>query len=175
MESEGTSRDVVKLELAEEVLRSSGELRFVARGGSMIPAIFPGDILLVRQNPIDAMVCSQVALWRRHGRFYAHRVVGIVSTKEQKGIVTQGDALRDQDQKVTSEEFLGRVYAIVRREKRIDLTRPQSLRSRAIAFLARHSGFVAKWLLRYNSLMWQLAGREHPLAVKERCELLECA
>lgn len=169
-------REILKLELAADVLRSSGELRFVARGASMIPAIFPGDVLLVRHQPIATMRCGDVALWCRDGCFCAHRVLRVESTNEESAIVTCGDALREEDARVTSSEFLGHVYAIVRRGKRIELARDQGVVSSGIASLVRHSDFLAGWLLRYNSFRWAIAGRRSSLAPSElkQRELLEC-
>lgn len=169
-------REALKLELAAEVLRSSGEVQFVARGASMVPAIFPGDVLLVRHEPVAAMRRGDVALLSRDARFCAHRVLQIANIGGKDVITTSGDALRQQDAPVTHDEFLGRVHAIVRRGKRIDIVQPQSLAQRAVAFLARRSDFLTKWLLRYNSLMWRIAGRKSSSAPPEMVprELLEC-
>lgn len=169
-------REILKLELAADVLRSSGELRFVARGASMVPAIFPGDVLLVRHQPIVTMRCGDVALWCRDGCFCAHRVLRVENRHEEGAIVTRGDALREEDARVTSSEFLGHVYAIVRRGKRIDLVREQGVVSSGIASLARHSDFLTRWLLRYNSFRLAIAGRKSLPAqseLKQRA-LLEC-
>jgi signal peptidase I len=169
-------RETMKLELAAEVLRSSGEVQFVARGASMVPAIFPGDVLLVRHEPMAAMRPGDVALWSRDARFCAHRVLQIANINGKDVITTSGDALRHQDAPVRDDEFLGRVYAIVRRGKRIDIAQPPSLAQRAVACLAQRSDSLTKWLLRYNSLMWRLARRKSSCAPPELvpCELLEC-
>lgn len=167
------NRETLKLELAAQVLRSTGEIRFVAHGASMVPAIFPGDVLLARHRAIGSTRCGDVALWSRDGRFCAHRVVQRVKTEKENAIVTRGDALQDQDPAIGSEEFLGQVHAIVRRGRQIDLAGPQGVVSRAMGFLARHSDFWTTWLLRYNSLMWRLAGRGGVIGHEER-ELLEC-
>lgn len=169
-------REILKLELAADVLRSSGELRFVARGASMIPAIFPRDILLVRHQPMTTMCCGDIALWSRDGCFCAHRVLRVVNTRAENAIVTCGDSLREEDAAVTSREFLGHVYAILRRGKRIDLAREHGALFHAIASFVRHSDFLARWLLRYNSFLWAIAGRKNPTVQNElkRPELLEC-
>ena len=146
------SREAVTLELAEEVLRSSGQLQFIAHGSSMIPAIFPGDVLLARNQPMHSIRCGEVALWSRNGRFCAHRVRRKGNGGEPCEIVTRGDALDHDDLPIQADEFLGCVYAIVRRRKRIDLTRPQGFWSRSIALVVKRSELVAKSLLRYNSL-----------------------
>jgi len=42
-----TARETLGCELAAEVLRSSGRLRLRATGTSMLPAVWPGDVLSV--------------------------------------------------------------------------------------------------------------------------------
>lgn len=157
------SRETLKLELAAEVLRSSGELRFVARGASMIPAIFPGDVLVVRNQRIDQARWGDVALWSREGRFYAHRVVRTTNAGERTEIVTRGDALNQDDPPVGSDEFLGQVCAVVRRGRRIDLAGSPTLCARLVRFLVPRSDGLANWLLRYSSLRLRLAGNEECL------------
>lgn len=153
MELRTHKRETLKLELGAEVLRSFGELRFVARGASMIPAIFPGDVLLVRHQPLAAMRCGDVALWSSNGCFCAHRVLRIEKNCDTAAIVTCGDTLAQEDTAVTDSELLGHVYAVIRRGKRIELVRKQRFLLRGIAFLARHSDFLTRWLIRYNSVL----------------------
>lgn len=174
METAVQSREALKLELAAEVLRSSGELRFVACGASMIPAIFPGDVLIVRSQPVDRARRGDVVLWSREGRFYAHRVVHTVNTGGRTAIVTRGDVLPQNDLPVGSDEFLGHVCGVIRRGKRIDLAASPTVGARVCRFLARRSDGVAKWLLRYSSLRWRLAANEISSAPTNRPELLEC-
>lgn len=176
MESAGQRGERIKLELAADVLRSSGELRFAARGASMIPAIFPADVLLVRHQPFATMRCGDIALWRRDGRFYAHRVLRVERRCEESAIVTRGDAMSEEDAPATCSEFLGHVYAIVRRGKRIELARSRTSLLRAIAGLAGRSDFLTRWIIRYNSLRCAIAGRMRPAAQNnpKRPELLEC-
>jgi len=159
--------------LAVEVLRTSGELQFMARGASMVPAIFPGDLLLVRRQPIAAARCGEVALWSRNARLCAHRVLHCVDTEEETAIVTRGDALRDPDPPVTTDEFLGCVYAVVRRGKQIDLTARRNALSCAIAYLARQSDLVSAFLIRWNSFLCILAARQNPFLANENADLLE--
>lgn len=169
-------RELLKLELGADVLRSFGELRFVARGASMIPAIFPGDVLLVRHQLLGAIRCGDVALCSSNGHFCAHRVLRVENARKESAIVTCGDALRDEDAPVTCGEFLGRVYAIIRRGKRIDLAKEPGFLLRGIASLARHSDFLSCCILRYNSFLWAIAGRRNPFAQEDLNwpELQEC-
>jgi hypothetical protein len=148
------NREALKLELAAEILRGSGELRFIARGASMVPAIYAGDVLWVRHQPFAEIRHGEVALWSRDGSFCAHRVIRLsANANEQKTVVTRGDALMQNDSAVRENEFLGRVFAIERRGRRIELPIRQGPCLRAIAWLAQRSDFITKCLLRYNVFM----------------------
>lgn len=74
-----TAHDTLGCELAAEVLRSFGELRFRANGSSMLPAVWPGDMLLVRSQDAAAVVPGDIVLFGRGGRLFAHRVVEVRS------------------------------------------------------------------------------------------------
>ncbi len=166
-------REALKVDLAVEVLRSSGKLQFAARGTSMIPVIFPGDILAVRHQPIAAAQPGDIVLWSRNARLCAHRVVQCANFEGQTAAVTRGDAVRDADTPVTADEFLGIVYALVRCGKQIDLARPPSTASLVISYLARHSDIVTALVLRCHSLLCFLGSSEQSFPQQEKIDLLE--
>ncbi|HEX4002665.1 MAG TPA: S24/S26 family peptidase [Candidatus Acidoferrales bacterium] len=115
-------RTAIEMELAEEVLRSYGKLRVVARGSSMIPTIFPGDILLVERNPVERLQPGDVVLASRGGRFFAHRVVRLTALGGPPRVITRGDALRETDPAFSHDEILGRVTAVSRGRRHIDMS-----------------------------------------------------
>ncbi len=69
--------ETVGCELAVEVLRSFGELRFRANGSSMLPAIWPGDTLHVSREGATEALPGEIVLFERGGRLVAHRVVEV--------------------------------------------------------------------------------------------------
>lgn len=130
----------------------------------MIPAIFPGDALIVRHEPMAEAHCGDVVLWARDGKFCAHRVVGIGASETSEkadALITRGDALEANDPAIHRDEFLGRIHAIERRGKRIEIVGRQSSALRALAYIARRSDFAARWLVRCNSLMCWLTRNQH--------------
>ena len=112
----------VRLDLAIEVLREFGEVRFVARGASMLPSIRPGDMLVVRQARIGEIRMGDVVLYVRNECFYAHRTICL---DNRPSMITRGDALAQMDSPVNESELLGRVTAVVRGSKTIELTQVQ--------------------------------------------------
>ncbi|HUJ30408.1 MAG TPA: S24/S26 family peptidase [Candidatus Acidoferrum sp.] len=164
MDFTSQDREALNCELAVEVLRSTGELRFIVRGASMLPSIFPGDILLVRNESIDAVHCGDVVLCSRDGRFYAHRVERTMREDGQTLIVTRGDALAQDDPPIGKHEFLGQVLAVVRHGRLLELTAAQGTVTRLLLPLVRQSDLLVAWLLRYHALRTRLSGHGSPAA-----------
>ncbi len=152
-------RPAVELALATEVLHAFGELRFVAQGSSMLPSIFPGDTLLVSRQPAASVRPGHVVLFSREGRFCAHRVVRAIDVDARPFVVTCGDALTKEDSPVAEHELLGRVTAVLRFGKPIELERMKSVPSFWLRWAVRHSDSVGTWLLRWHSLRTRLAQR----------------
>jgi signal peptidase I len=96
--------------LIREVLRRYGFARVRAYGGSMTPAIHPGDVLNVRAASASELVVGDVVLFEREGRLFAHRVV----RQTAAGVVeTRGDAHSHLDPDVEPSQILGIVETVV--------------------------------------------------------------
>jgi signal peptidase I len=168
------TRAEVTLVLATQVLRTFGELRFVARGSSMIPTIYPGDILLVARQPAANVGCGQVVLTSRGGRFCAHRVIRKMEEGGRQALITRGDALVDEDPPVSEHDLLGRVTAVVRGRKRIELAEKQRAGKKLLRWAVRHSDVLAAWLLRWNSLRTRIARNPRVARAESSEEFVEC-
>ena len=114
-----TARETLGCELAAEVLRSSGRLRLRATGASMLPAVWPGDILSVRSHDAAEALPGDIVLFGREGRLVAHRVVERTLCQDRIQWVTRGDSVGGNDAPVSSHQLLGRVTAIERGHRRI--------------------------------------------------------
>ena len=106
--------NALKCELAGEVLRSFGPARFPAIGWSMLPAIWPGDTLVVERVMHDQVRTGDVVVVGRQGKLCAHRVIGKAGDAENPQWITQGDALPAPDCPVAKNELLGRVSYLIR-------------------------------------------------------------
>jgi signal peptidase I len=118
-------------ELASELLRRAAPLRIKARGGSMLPFILDGDVVLVAPSGKSEILVGDVICYEKSpGRLFLHRVI----KRDGERFVTKGDALAFTDV-VIADQVLGRVVAIERRGRvrRLDTTR---WRNRAIAFFS---------------------------------------
>lgn len=150
-------RAAVETTLAEEMLRSFGRLQVIARGSSMIPTIYPGDVLLVERQPFMRLRPGRIVLAFREGRFFAHRIVRLTALGGPPLVITRGDALRDSDPAFFHDEILGDVTALFRGRKRIELGGEKDQRgNRFLRWAVRNYAGAAAALLwchaRWNSL-----------------------
>jgi hypothetical protein len=104
------SREAHKLDLAVEVLRSSGAICLRAFGTSMLPSIWPGEVLRIENRPGKEIVPGDIVLVARDSRFVIHRVI----EKHGSHWITRGDSLLQNDVPVADIQVLGKVSAIHR-------------------------------------------------------------
>lgn len=135
---------VLKCELAAEVLRSYGMLRLQVTGWSMLPAVWPGDTLMIESAPIGGVTEGDIVLFGRERRLFVHRVVKNLGDLK---FVTRGDAMSAPDPVIDQHELLGRVSSIRRNGRSIAPHRRRSVSERAIAGLVRNSQIAARVLV----------------------------
>src|SRR5690349_6956141 len=97
METPFNPRDLSKNELAAEAIRSFGELRLRVTGSSMLPAVRPNDVLLIRHCRSEEAGPGDIVLYLRQRRLFAHRVI----SRSAARLVTQGDGIAEPDLPVT--------------------------------------------------------------------------
>jgi signal peptidase I len=129
-------------DLAVQVLHAKGSVRMGVLGSSMLPAIRPFDVLLLRRAT-RAPAIGEIVLFRRGSRFFVHRVVD----RDGDSLVTQGDALGEPDPPIDRAGVLGRVVRVVRGRR---VLRPARQAGR-VAALFRRSDSAARWFLRVDS------------------------
>lgn len=169
-------RAAIEMSLAEEVLRSYGRLRILARGSSMIPTIFPGDVLLVEHSLFQRLRPGDVALAQRDGRFFAHRVVRLTALGGSPRVITCGDALNQEDPAFFHDEILGRVTTVVRGGRRIPLAGDEDLNGkRLLRWAIRHSQAIAAGILWLYSRLNHGARPASGSRVRIPAKLAECS
>jgi signal peptidase I len=137
----------LKCELAGEVLRSFGSLRFKATGWSMLPSVWPGDTLVIERISPDRVRAGDVMLVGRDGGLCAHRVISVAEGGGSSRWITQGDANPAPDQPVSGDEFLGRVNYLIRAGKLIAVLPELSVVDWMIAKIVRRSKTAARALV----------------------------
>jgi hypothetical protein len=136
-----------KCELATEVLRSFGKLRFAATGWSMLPSVWPGETLVVERVSVDEVQIGDVVLVGREGRFYAHRLISRLIDSENPQWITQGDGMVAPDRPVLAHELLGRVAYLIRAGKCVPVPAELSAVENLIAKVVRRSAPAARALV----------------------------
>jgi signal peptidase I len=102
----------IKCDLAGQVLRAGGKLRLRALGLSMLPSLWPGDILIIHSKTYEQVSRGDIVLYARGREFFVHRIIG--KSSDSQYLITQGDGLPKPDPPVSRQDLLGRVSAIER-------------------------------------------------------------
>ena len=92
--------------LAAHVLRGSGGLRLQARGESMLPTLWPGDVVEITRCSVEDVQRGEIVLALREGSFFLHR---FVARCEPAGFELRGDSMPAPDPQFPDEAFLGRL------------------------------------------------------------------
>ncbi len=97
-------------ELVGDVTRTAGESRLRVTGASMLPAVWPGDVITVQRRSWPDLRPGQIVLFRRDDRLVAHRVLSMSDGR----LITKGDSLVAVDPPVEESEIIGQVVWISR-------------------------------------------------------------
>jgi hypothetical protein len=133
------SREVERSSLAADSLRASGRLRLCVRGESMLPSLWPREVVEISHCSVDDARPGEIVLALRDGRFFLHRFVG---RSRSGGFLLRGDSMPAPDPEFSGGELLGRVVAC---------SRPLRRWSRAIGQLFCHCGAARRLALKLYS------------------------
>lgn len=139
-------REQEKIGLVASVLQSGGCVRMRVFGASMLPSLWPGDVLIVEGSAPEKFVPGEIALVLRDGNFRAHRVVA--QAGEQW--ITKGDAMPENDPVAELSELLGRVVS-VERNGRGFVPPPLSFTCRLLSRIFCYCDFVRGLALRLHA------------------------
>src|SRR6266403_296822 len=131
MLSAATQNELLRLELAAEVLELAGCSRIRVQGTSMLPSLRPGDEIELQSASAHEIQIGDVIAYRRAGRLFVHRVIKKNSPRE---LVTRGDTLPQPDAPVSELEVLGLVSAVQRDGKSVNFHNSFAQRSAAALF-----------------------------------------
>ena len=100
--------NVERSALVAEALRLSGRLRLQVHGESMLPALWPGDVVEIASCSLEDLRPGEIVLARRDGRLFLHR---LVSTRKPDGFLLRGDSMPGSDPQFPAEALLGRLVS----------------------------------------------------------------
>lgn len=150
----------LKCELATEFLGALGSLRLRVSGGSMLPTIW-GDVLSITRVSRNDVRKGDIVLFARHNRLIAHRVISEEGFHRKSHLLTRGDATLLPDAPVEEHELLGKVCAVARNGKNIELSRPIRFPAVLLAALLQRSRIAVRITLRGHKVL-QAVTRENP-------------
>lgn len=111
------------LDVSTELLRAGYSVRFRPGGHSMHPTIKNGQAVTV--EPVNALAVKRgdIILYRTDRGVIAHRVISIEKIEEvNRTFILRGDTSISCDKPVKSEQILGKVVAVERAGRSINLS-----------------------------------------------------
>ena len=148
---DGELLDEAKHDLAAQVLRQFGEVRLKVNGASMLPSVWPGDVVTVRRRSAAELLPGSIAVCYRDQGFVAHRLIG----RQGDRILTRGDSHLRDDPPFSEDELLGEVVSILRNGHPVALT--PVWWHRGFSWIMRHSDLSIRIVLRLRrsiNLSW---------------------
>jgi hypothetical protein len=112
----------------------------------MLPALRPGDLLLIRNCDIARPAVGDVVLFLRDGRLFVHRVVA----RRGGSLVTRGDAVAAADPPIGASHLLGRVMRVVRAGRALRVRPRLSLGARLAASMFGRCAPAGRFFTRWN-------------------------
>jgi signal peptidase I len=149
----GSSKDWegLKLTLAAEVLRQNLTVHLRAWGTSMLPALWPGDLLTIQSVTDDQLRPGDIVLVLDNGRFLIHRLIEKQHDQGLSHLITRGDAMPQNDPPANISDFLGRVVRIRRGNQSFVPSRRVSRINSVRAWLLCHSNRFRSLSLRFHA------------------------
>lgn len=149
------TRENPKLGLAAEILRGRGTIQLKAWGASMLPSVWPGDLLTIESAAHEEVVPGDIVLVLRGKRFFVHRTVEIQRGQDCFSWITRGDAMPHNDPPAAASELLGRVVCIRRANRSFVPSRQISLLHSALAWMLCRSDRFRNLTLRMHAASLQ--------------------
>jgi signal peptidase I len=149
-----TDRNILTSELVSDTLRSSGSVTLRATGSSMLPAVWPGDLLHIEKRAAAHIQPGEIVVFECFGHLLIHRMIGRCSV----GVTAKGDAVPQADPLVREEDILGIVTSLNRNGRQVGIQKNPGLISRFV------SAVVGKWMWASKALQrgYALVNRVRP-------------
>jgi signal peptidase I len=117
------------LETSCDLLREGYPIRFCATGQSMKPTIRDGETIIIEPVEAEKIQRGDIILYRTRRGVIAHRVANTQwDDNGQPRFILRGDSAASYDQPIAASDILGRVTAVERRGRLINLSGNQAKR-----------------------------------------------
>jgi hypothetical protein len=132
--------------LVADALRRSGRSRLQVHGESMLPALWPGDVVEIASCSLKDVRPGEIVLALRDGRFFLHR---LAAPGTLNGFVLRGDSMPGSDPQFPAEALLGRLVS--KAGERRGVSGFGVKWSRALGMVLCHCGVVQRLVLKLHS------------------------
>ena len=150
MPNQGSTCENHKLGLVTELLRSGATVRLNVLGSSMLPSLWPGDVLTVQRAGHEEVDPGDILLIVRNGRPFVHRLLRKTGLPECPELVLRGDAMPQDDPPAQTTQLLGKVFAIERNHRYVVPKRRAGPMSRLWALALCHWDLFRNLALRIH-------------------------
>ena len=142
-------------ELVAEMADRFGKVCLKVTGASMIPAVWPGDVLTIHRCRDKAeLKPGQIVLYKREGNLVAHRIICVRGDL----LTTRGDSRQYDDPPIRESDIVGHVVRVMRNGRRVSLR--QSLWQRVSSSILWRSDFCLRMALRLGRRLQRCGSRE---------------
>lgn len=145
-----------KLEMVAEALHRGASVSLELHGSSMLPELWPGDVLTVGPVMDHELAIGDLVFVVRGGRSFVHRLIRRLKADGGSCWITRGDANLHQDTPLYTSQVLGRVVHIRRGSRNLSPNVEPSRAQRAFAWLLRHSARMRGVVLRLHAFRLSL-------------------
>jgi signal peptidase len=151
-----SSENAERSALVAEALRRSGDLpgrvRLRVYGLSMLPALWPGDVVEIESCSLENVLPGEIVLAQRDGRLFLHR---FLAPCPPHGFLLCGDSMPASDPRYPREALLGRLVGRVDQGSGVSarLLRPgfHAKWSRALGMVFCHCAVARRLALKLHS------------------------
>ncbi len=141
-------------DLLTEVIRASGQVQLRVAGASMLPTLWPGDLLTVHRCHPSALAPRSIIVFRQDQQLVVHRVMH----RSGNRIVTRGDARARLDAPIELDQVVGRVESVLRNGR--VLHQQNLIVRRVVALCLRNAEWCGPLLLRFRAKMCNLKSKQ---------------
>jgi signal peptidase I len=147
-------RSVAGCQLVADVVYRFGHVCLKVTGSSMMPAIWPGDVITVQRCNLSQLQIGQVVLYKRGDGLVAHRISAI-----QDGMfIMRGDSLKNIDPPIDASAIVG---LVIPADRDGNYRNPQQhLQQRIGSFILRRSDLVLRAVLFLRRCLFSSAIRD---------------
>lgn len=149
--------DQCKIELAAELLRKGEAIQLKAHGTSMLPAIWPGDVLTIEHRSDMSIAVGEIVVSAIDDRIFIHRLLRRDLASEEW--ITRGDCLEHDDPAIREAQIIGRVIEIRRYHRAFAPHQRCSLFAKAQSLILRRSDLIRGIALRVHAFLQNRAAK----------------